>query len=199
MTRPFRLIMVCGLALGLASGFAVAQTKDDLVRSLSKQATRSMIQPDAAASERARALVDRIQSGPTRQITVEERGEIAEIVAESDMPQVDLEIYFAYDSAAIAQQALPVLVALGQALTDEALSGSVFLIAGHTDASGSDAYNRGLSDRRAASVKTFLVETFGVDPMSLIAIGYGEEQLKRPDVPLADENRRVQLVNLAGN
>jgi outer membrane protein OmpA-like peptidoglycan-associated protein len=70
-----------------------------------------------------------------------------------------------------------------------------FLIAGHTDAKGSNSYNLALSERRAESVKAFLVETYGVDGARLAVIGFGEEQLKNPDDPFADENRLVQIVN----
>ncbi len=67
-------------------------------------------------------------------------------------------------------------------------------VAGHTDTSGSAAYNRSLSQRRAASVMRFLVAQ-GVDAGRLNAKGYG------PDQPIADnstregrkKNRRVEL------
>ena len=80
-------------------------------------------------------------------------------------------------------------------MTDPKLTGGSFLIAGHTDAKGSDEYNLALSQRRAASVKAFLVETYKVDEGRLSVIGFGEEQLKNKEDPLADENRRVQIVN----
>ena len=44
-------------------------------------------------------------------------------------------------------------------------------------------------------MKAFLVETYKVDEGRLSVIGFGEEQLKNKDDPLADENRRVQIVN----
>ena len=80
-------------------------------------------------------------------------------------------------------------------MTDPKLTGGSFLIAGHTDAKGSDEYNLALSQRRAASVKAFLVETYKVDEGRLSVIGFGEEQLKNKENPLADESRRVQIVN----
>jgi hypothetical protein len=52
-----------------------------------------------------------------------------------------------------------------------------------------------MSQRRAESVKAFLVTTYHVNPDHLSVIGFGEEQLKNKDDPLADENRRVQIVN----
>ena len=44
-------------------------------------------------------------------------------------------------------------------------------------------------------MKAFLVETYKVDEGRLSVIGFGEEQLKNKEDPLADENRRVQIVN----
>ena len=113
----------------------------------------------------------------------------------SKSPNVDVQILFAFDSAEILPEARPALDELGKALSDPKLTGGTFLIAGHTDAKGSDAYNLALSQRRAASVKAFLVETYHVDGGRLSVIGFGEEQLKNKEDPLADENRRVQIVN----
>ena len=106
-----------------------------------------------------------------------------------------MQILFAFNSADILPEAKPSLDELGKALTDPKLTGGTFLIAGHTDAKGSDEYNLALSQRRAASVKAFLVETYKVDEGRLSVIGFGEEQLKNKEDPLADENRRVQIVN----
>ena len=47
-------------------------------------------------------------------------------------------------------------------------------ISGHTDNVGSDKYNLGLSQRRAASVKQYLVEKFSLAPERLTTEGYGE-------------------------
>ena len=55
-------------------------------------------------------------------------------------------------------------------------------IQGHTDSVGSSAYNQGLSERRANSVKDYLVSNFGIDASRLSAKGYGEEQ------PIADNS-----------
>ena len=52
-------------------------------------------------------------------------------------------------------------------------------IEGHTDSDGSEAYNLDLSDRRAASVVTWLTDR-GVDPGRLAAVGKGEAE------PIAD-------------
>jgi outer membrane protein OmpA-like peptidoglycan-associated protein len=106
-----------------------------------------------------------------------------------------VQIFFAFDSAKIRPEARPGLDELGKALSDAKLGNASFLIAGHTDAKGSDSYNLGLSQRGAESVKAFLVETYGVDGPRLAVIGFGEKQPKNPDDPFADENRRVRIVN----
>lgn len=72
----------------------------------------------------------------------------------------------------------------------------MFLVGGHTDAKGDNDYNQKLSERRAASVKRFLKQKFDISDDTLVAVGYGEEQLKNASDPEASENRRVQIVNL---
>jgi len=72
-------------------------------------------------------------------------------------------------------------------------------IQGHTDNKGSAAYNLKLSDRRAASVRKYLV-SHGVLSNRLVSRGYG---LTRPIVPNDTEqnralNRRVQFIRTEG-
>jgi outer membrane protein OmpA-like peptidoglycan-associated protein len=176
---------------------AEAQTVsvDQLETGLQKPKTRSF-DPNAPKREAAeKELNAKLRSFKTRQITVEARTEVVELIKESEAPNVDVQILFAFDSAEILPEARPDLDALGKALNGEKLKSGTFLIAGHTDAKGSDAYNLDLSQRRADSVKAFLVSTYHVDPARLSTIGFGEEQLKNKEDPLADENRRVQIVN----
>lgn len=205
-----RRIATFGAAMALLVGAAAlapstpaqAQSKDEILRSLSTpkaSVTRGLGPASPGLTAQQRSLVNSLKGKTTRQITVEERTEIAKVAKDNGLPSVDLEIYFDYDSAAITEVAVPKLVALGQALIDKKLSGSTFLVAGHTDARGSDGYNQGLSEQRAEAVKEYLVSTFKLDPTHLVSIGYGEEQLKHADAPEADENRRVQVINLATN
>ncbi|MBW2475839.1 MAG: OmpA family protein [Deltaproteobacteria bacterium] len=71
-----------------------------------------------------------------------------------------------------------------------------FLLAGHTDSIGSDTYNMELSKHRAAAVKKYLVEQFGIAAHLLYPRGYGERQ------PIASNileegrqrNRRVEVI-----
>ena len=77
------------------------------------------------------------------------------------------------------------------------MKGSTFVVAGHTDAVGSDPYNQDLSERRADSVKRYLVEKYGIPGADLVTVGYGETKLKDPKNPISEVNRRVQVVNMA--
>jgi outer membrane protein OmpA-like peptidoglycan-associated protein len=110
--------------------------------------------------------------------------------------RIDLEILFDYDSARIDPKSVRQLVELGEALNDQELGTVRFMVAGHTDASGSAAYNTDLSFRRARAVTEFLANFAGVSPGRLVIEGYGESLLKYPDAPESGQNRRVEIINL---
>jgi len=68
------------------------------------------------------------------------------------------------------------------------------VIAGHTDDKGADEYNQKLSERRAMSVRQYLVDA-GVAPTRLSTVGYGESRpVAANDSELGrSENRRVEI------
>jgi outer membrane protein OmpA-like peptidoglycan-associated protein len=153
--------------------------------------TRSLTAEPQPAPDRN--FIDSLRNRQTRLISIEERTKAAEIA--KARPSIDLEITFDYNSDMIGPNAVPTLVNLGTALRSGELKGSVFLLAGHTDAKGNDSYNMDISERRADAVRRFLVEKFSLAPGNLIPIGYGMTQLKNPADPFGGENRRVQIVN----
>ncbi len=116
---------------------------------------------------------------------------------QNQAPSIDLEIFFEYKSAAITPKAAASLAPLGRALSDPKLAGDKFLIAGHTDAKGAADYNLALSQKRAEAVRQHLIDKFGIDGARLVATGMGSKHPKNAKVPLASENRRVQIVNLS--
>ncbi len=69
--------------------------------------------------------------------------------------------------------------------------GEVFLIEGHTDATGGAAFNLALSDRRAESVALALTEFFDVPPENMVIQGYGESNLKVRTLESEPANRRA--------
>lgn len=121
----------------------------------------------------------------------------AEQLAAAELPAtVALEVRFDFDSAVLTSQAREVLTQLALALKAPALTADTFLVEGHTDAVGSAAYNKDLSDRRAAAVRDFLASEHGIAPDRLIVAGLGESQLLDPSHPDSPENRRVEIGNL---
>ena len=72
----------------------------------------------------------------------------------------------------------------------------VFLIAGHTDAVGSDEDNLSLSDRRAEAVARVLTDEFGVPPENLVTQGYGETELLVASGGPEVRNRRVDFMRI---
>jgi outer membrane protein OmpA-like peptidoglycan-associated protein len=173
-------------------------SSQDIVNALRPKAlTRGLsISPaDEAKKQQTEQFVDTLRNRATRSLSNSERQQIAS-VAET-RPRIDLEIRFDFNSANIAQSAIPDVNNLGKALSDPSLKNNTFVLAGHTDGVGGEEFNQDLSNRRADAVKSYLVDKFGVAPDHLVTTGYGKSQLKNKNNPSAPENRRVEVVNVA--
>jgi outer membrane protein OmpA-like peptidoglycan-associated protein len=168
-------------------------TAEELVNALKPVPKRGGTEPLPGSVEEQR-FIDRVRTDRTRQLTLDTPSG-SRITIEK--PSITLGITFAFNSAEISSDASLQLAELGRALGSPALKGSVFLIAGHTDGKGSDQYTLELSQRRADSVKRFLMENFGIPDESLVTVGYGKTQLKNSSNPFAAENRRIEIVNLS--
>ncbi|SDT22310.1 OmpA family protein [Bradyrhizobium canariense] len=198
-------IMTIGVTLSVGLGTALAGddnvTEDQIVRALTpppqKPLTRGLSvgpQADPAAIAAEGRFVRTIRNRTTRSLSSGEREEIATIA--QTKPNIDLEINFDYNSADISAKSLPSVQALGRALSNPDLKGSTFIVAGYTDAAGGEAYNQDLSERRADAIKHYLADKFGIAGSDLVTVGYGKTKLKDPSQPLAEVNRRVQVVNM---
>lgn len=109
---------------------------------------------------------------------------------------VAINIMFAFNSDQLTPQGRQILDNLGQALNSERLKGNRFMLEGHTDSKGSDAYNQALSERRAKSAMDYLVAAHKVERARLVTVGKGEAEPLDPSNPERDINRRVQVMNL---
>jgi outer membrane protein OmpA-like peptidoglycan-associated protein len=175
-----------------------APSAEQIIKALKPaRVTRGVPTSPAEAARRAEEerFVDTLRNRSTRSITTEERKQIVSVT--KTKPSIDLEVNFDYDSATIGPQAQPQVAALGEALASADLRGRTFILAGHTDAKGSDSYNQGLSERRADAVKRFLAEKYGIKVGDLVTVGYGKTRLKNSADPFSGENRRVQVVNVS--
>ena len=193
-------VIVGSLALSLGIGFAAAgeqPTADQITRSLTpKHLTRSLsVSPaEAAKSAEEGRFLNELRTRQTRSLSSVEREKVATIAEEK--PKIDLEINFDYNSADISAKSLASVQALGNALTNPDLKGSTFVVAGHTDAAGGESYNQDLSERRADAIKKYLTDRYGIAGSDLVTVGYGKSKHKDRSNPMADANRRVQVVNM---
>lgn len=207
MTSFHRLTATAAIALGAAlsmtAGIALAGDKnvsaDQILNALQpkKPLTRGLSagpQADPAVQAKEISFVDSLRNRKTRSLSLGERQEIAEIAATK--PKIDLEIQFDYNSAEISKTSMSSVQELGKALSNASLKGSTFVVAGHTDAIGSEPYNQDLSERRADTIKRYLTEKYGINGSDLVTVGYGETKLKDANAPMDPTNRRVQVVNM---
>jgi len=101
-------------------------------------------------------------------------------------------VTFATNSSDLSPAFFDVLNSVGKVLKE--FDKTVVEVAGHTDNTGSESYNQSLSERRSASVSTYL-QAQGVNSQRLITVGMGELR------PVADNstangrqaNRRVEI------
>ena len=112
-------------------------------------------------------------------------------VALDPSTQVNIQIRFAFDSAALGTSEDTKLTALCEAIKVSDIK--TFKIIGHTDSSGNDSYNQNLSLLRAEEVKRHLVENCGVPDGKLIATGVGEAYPINAKDPKSEANRRVEF------
>ena len=195
-----RTVAVAVLAAGLAWTFAPHPaaagdlSAQQILEGLKTSKTRSLsaaTRTDLSADDLA--FIKRVRR--TRSLSMGDREHMAAIAAKR--PKIDLDINFEFDSARLTPRAQPQLDNLGKALTSTELYGAIIMLGGHTDAKGSEAYNQKLSERRAETVKKYLVKHFRIPPQNLMASGYGEKGLKNSADPYDGANRRVEIVNVA--
>ena len=102
-------------------------------------------------------------------------------------------VYFETASATIRDVSFSLLDDVALIIQDNPRAEMV-QVEGHTDSRGSETYNKGLSERRAASVRQYLIDA-GIAPERLVSVGFGEELPIDPrEVREAwDRNRRVDF------
>lgn len=118
-------------------------------------------------------------------------------VAKPKPASINMQINFEFNSAEIDDSSSRTMHNLAKALGSSQLANRNFTIVGHTDGKGSAAYNKALSDRRAAAVRAYLIDN-GVAASRLRAVGRGESQLLNKSDPNAAENRRVEIQATGG-
>lgn len=105
-------------------------------------------------------------------------------------------ILFDSGSDKIKGESYQTLKEIGQLLTDDPKLR--ISIEGHTDSDGTDEYNMTLSQKRALSVKNYLIANYKIAGERLESKGWGESKpIDKNDTPEGKaNNRRVELVKL---
>ncbi|WAJ29797.1 OmpA family protein [Antarcticirhabdus aurantiaca] len=111
------------------------------------------------------------------------------------------DILFDFDAATLRPKAREALAALS-ADARRRFPSATFLVEGHTDAKGSDAYNQALSERRAESVKAFLTDAESFSAADIETTGLGESRPAAPNETASggddpegrQKNRRVEIL-----
>ena len=149
--------------------------------------------------------VDKIKTSSRANVSVREvlsshvkASEIEKQLGRGRNSDINLQVLFAQNSDKILKEAHVQVFEIAEALKSSVLKNDTIRLEGHTDNTGTIDYNEDLSYRRALSVKTELVNKYGIDSSRLIVKGFGSSQ------PIADndteesraKNRRVRLVNL---
>lgn len=126
---------------------------------------------------------------------------LAEFVTEKRLVKttasVQTDTYFKFDSDTLSLKASDLLGSLAKDLTANGYVDSIKLT-GHTCDIGAAKYNQALSERRAGSVKGFLVDKGGLPEARLVASGMGESAPRYPNTKAErSKNRRVDIEYLS--
>jgi OOP family OmpA-OmpF porin len=109
---------------------------------------------------------------------------------------ISLDIKFDFDKSVIKPQYRSEVQKVADFLTSHPSSDTV--VEGHTDNRGTDAYNLGLSQRRADAVRKSLINDFNISPTRVQAVGYGESKPisdNSTDAGRADNRRVVGVIS----
>lgn len=154
MNNLFIVIMVCGI---IFAGCA------------KKQVVSSPETQQAAGQQEQTKPTEKITEQKVEKITAEDIKKKASV----ESAEIFKDVYFNYDRYDIREDALPVLKSVANyAMKNQAQK---VLIEGHCDDRGTNEYNLALGDRRAQSIKNYLL-SLGVSSSRMEVISYGEEK-----------------------
>ena len=158
--------------------------------------TRSirLLDDTPAAPEKAPAKATTVATASRVNVSARpsDKARVARADSNTAASALSLPVQFAFDSSEILPAARTQLDALAKGIKLLA-PGKIVTVEGHTDATGSPAYNLELSRNRARAVRDYLVREYGIDAARLKTVGYGPSQPIEDTDPYAANNRRVQF------
>jgi len=136
-----------------------------------------------------------VESASLPSYTVEGAPETTVFDGETEQAYVTpAEVLFDFDESVVKPEAATSLAAIAAQIVAAGAGASV-VVEGHTDDQGADAYNRTLSEQRAAAVAQWLSANGGVAAAAITTQGYGESAPAAPNDSEANraQNRRVVI------
>ncbi len=112
---------------------------------------------------------------------------------EGDHLTIDQKIHFAHNSDEILEDSNEILDHIAQALANHGEFSTLHVV-GHTDASGGDAHNQDLSERRAAAVVAALGERGVTQTVDARGAGEAEPVCSEDTDECHERNRRVEFI-----
>jgi outer membrane protein OmpA-like peptidoglycan-associated protein len=176
-----------GAIIGGATGAAVGAAVGRANGSTAKGAIIG-----AAVGGTAGAVIGHQMDQQAKEIKQNIPGAVVERVGEGLQVTFASGLLFDYDSDVLRAEARKNLATLATSL--EKYPNTDLMIVGHTDATGPDAYNMTLSERRAAAASNYLAAQ-GVSRARLRSTGRGESEPVAPNDSETDrqKNRRVEV------
>lgn len=171
----------CALPIAGLAQSGTEMTAEEITDAFKKQKTRGLVivpTTNGTTANDSASVTSTPEAAPT-------------YAAVEPEDQVNVQISFDFDSAALRGDQKPKLATLCQVM--KAVDVSVFQIIGHTDSSGGTAYNQRLSLLRAQEVKRHLISDCGIAANRLEAVGLGESAPYDGANPDGDINRRVEF------
>lgn len=186
MNKPSKFALALAFAAVTASGVASAQTVDNWRNPFGnvwKNGTNELCWRDAFWTPATG--IPGCDGVPVAQQKAKPTPQAAKVVFNADT-------FFDFDKSTLKPEGRQLLDQVAQQA--QGIDLETIIAVGHTDSIGSDAYNQKLSERRAASVKAYLVSK-GIDPNRIYTEGKGKK------APIASnktaqgraQNRRVEI------
>jgi peptidoglycan-associated lipoprotein len=184
-----------------ADSVAAAARRDSVVAAARRDSLATAARNDSAAARASAAAREAAQAdsvrAQVRRDVVEEPGAVRSGLDSASNAELGAMLFFEYNRSDLTAASVTVLERKLRVL--QRAPRLAIQIAGHCDERGSDEYNLALGERRAASVKRYLVE-HGIADGRLSVLSYGEE---RPLDPGHSEeawarNRRAEFTVTEG-
>lgn len=170
--------------------FPIGATRTKVVEKTRVVEREVVVEKDFADSDND-GVVDGVDQCPN---TLEglEVDSVGCVKTDQEQSVVLLGVTFDFNSDRLTANARDLLVRTADALKGQ--PGLKVELAGHTDSVGAEEYNRELSQKRAESVRNYLID-LGVSPDQMTATGYGESEPVRSNETEEgrERNRRVEF------